>query len=347
LKRFAEPGAFILAGVVTLIGCAGSASKHSEAPAHVPPLHGGPLTDFVPAAGLRWMVAGRPRELAQNTEFAEAVGRLLPEARLSAYAQSTGVDLRTLPNGLIAGFDYATLYMAEMRKGDELVEQRFGARLLHDATLESKHPKLRRLSGVVGRTPETLLVARGHWVALAVGDPSPTRVAEGFALRRLRRSPPALRGSALSTLPAHLEQAPLRFYAPGPFVGEWARAARGLLARSFAIGFAAKPAAGRTLDACVVLAGDFGDLGAEAEPRLRGAWEDLAESSTGTLLGLRQAASASRVRASAEQLELCVALSLAEITRGLHAAVSADAWELLDVPKPQNPDKSHLPVQKR
>lgn len=341
-----ELGASVLCAA--LIGCASSsASKDTKAPKQFPPLHAGPLTDFVPAAGLRWMALARPRELAQNTEFAEAVGRLLPEARLSAYAQATGVDLRTVPNGVIAGFDYATLYMAELRSGHELVEQRFVARLLHDEALETKHPKLRRLSGVVGQTPETLLISRGHWVAVAVGDPSPARVAEGFALRRLRRSPPALRGSALKTLPAHLEQAPLRFYAPGPFEGEWARAARGLLSRSFAIGFAATPAAGGVLNACVVLAGDFADLGSEAEPRIQGAWEDLSQSSTGTLLGLRATAGTIRVRTSAEQLELCAPLSLAELTRGLHAAVSADAWELLDVPKPQNPDKSHFPAQKR
>lgn len=329
------------------MGCSAGASQQTKSPAPAAPLHGGPLTDFVPAAGLRWLALGRPRELAQNAEFAEAASRLLPEARLNAYAQSTGIDLRTTPSGLIAGFDYATWYMAELRTGHEVVEQRFAARLLHDATVQSPHPSLRRLSGMVGQTPETLLISRGHWVAVAVGDPSPARVAEAFAQRRLRRSPPALRGSALSKLPAHLEQAPLRFYAPGPFEGEWARAARGLLARSLAVGVAATPAPEGALNACLVLAGDFADLGAEAEARIQGAWEDLSQSSTGTLLGLRETTGPARMRATSEHIELCVALSLSALTRGLHAAVSADAWELLDVPKPQNPDRSHLPVQKR
>lgn len=345
MTRALRSSASILA-FIALSGCAG-ASKDTRTPQPVAPLHAGPLTDFVPAAGLRWLFIGRPLELAQNAEFAEAAGRLLPEARLNAYADATGVDLRTVPTGLVAGFDYATLYMAEMRTGQARVEQRFIERLLHDADIDSKHPKLRKLSGVAGQTPETLLISRGQWVAVAVGDPSPARVAEGFALRRLRRSPPALRGSALSTLPAKLEQAPLRFYAPGPFEGEWARAARGLLARTFAVGFAGTPASGGVLDACVVLSGDFADLGSEAEPRVLGAWEDLSQSSTGTLLGLRETSGPVRVRATAEQLELCVPLSLTALARGLRAAVSADAWELLDVPKPQNPDKSHLPIQKR
>jgi len=316
-------------------------------PPQQPPLHVGPLTDFVSAAGLRWLALARPRELAQNADFARAAAGLLPEARLAAYARTTGVELRSVTQGLIAGFDFATLYMAEMRTGHELVEERFEERLLQGAVVESRHPKLQKLTGVVGQTPETLVVSRGQWVAVTVGDPSPARVAESFALRRLKRSPPALRGSALSTLPAHLERAPLRFYAPGPFAGEWARAARGLVGQSLAVGIAATPRTAAALDACIVLSGDHAAPELDAEARMLGAWQDLSQSSTGVLLGLNEASGPAQVKVTPEHVELCVALSLPAIARGLRAAVSADAWELLDVRKPQNPDTSHLPVQKR
>jgi hypothetical protein len=252
-----------------------------------------------------------------------------------------------VPNGLLAGFDFATLYMAELRSGEALVEKKFEERLVSGGVLHSAHPDLRKLTGIVGRTPETLLIARGQWLAVAVGDPTAARVAEGFALRRLKKSVPALRGSALSTLPAELEQAPLRFYAPGPFLGEWARAARGLLAESSAVGVSARPVAPDGLEVVIALGGVDEGRAAEREARLLGAWEDVAQSSTGHLLGLHEPLSAPRPKAGDGYVELRVALDLMALARGLRAAVSADVSEILDVPASKPPGSSHLPTQKR
>ena len=80
--------------------CAAPAAEPTPARPAPEPLHDGPITDYVPAAGLRWMVAGRPRRLARNTAFAEALKPLLPAKRLEAYAVSTGIDLRRTPSAL-------------------------------------------------------------------------------------------------------------------------------------------------------------------------------------------------------------------------------------------------------
>src|SRR6185295_4064338 len=98
-----------------------------------------------------------------------------------------------------------------------------------------------RISGAVSGMPETLVSVRGHLVAVALGDPTPARVAELYAEGRLARSPSALHGSALATLPGTLGRAPLVFYAPGPFSGEWASGARGLLGAAVALGVAVTP----------------------------------------------------------------------------------------------------------
>jgi hypothetical protein len=336
-----------LFGVIIALGC----SKGTEtAPARAPQraaVHRGPLTDFVPAAGLRWLIVGQPHEIARNPWLKEALGSLLPEARLTAYSRATGVDLRALPSGLIAGFDFGTLYMAELRSGEAEISRQFEERLIGGAAVRSPHPELRVVQGVVGQTPETLILVRGQLVAVAVGDPTPVRAVEGFATRRLKRSPPALHGSALKTLPAELNRAPIRFFAPGPFEGEWSRAGRGLLGSALALGIAARPGAQDQISVDLVLSGEFRDLGPQAKERLLGAFEDLAQSSLGHLLGLNEPLAPPIVSATDQQLRLQVQLPFKSMVRGLRAAVIADVWEILDIPKPVPPEGSHLPVQKR
>jgi hypothetical protein len=317
------------------MGAACAPRREPAKPAPAPEaLHAGPLTDFVPAAGLRWMVVARLAELAHTPSLASPLELLFPGPRLAAFAISTGLDLRTVPVGLAAGFDYSILYAAESHEG-ALVESRFVDRLAGAGRITSPHPSVRCISGTLGVVPETFVHVRDKLVAVSVGDPTPARVLELYALERLRRSPPALRGSALATLPA-FDDAPLQLYAPGPFTGEWAAGARGLLGAAVALG-ALGHVEGDALAVRIFLTGRFEPVDAE---RLASAWNDLAESSMGKLLGLDRSEAPPQTRAAANQISLEVRLALMPLASGLRAAVAADVWEILDIPPPQPPTPS-------
>jgi hypothetical protein len=328
-----------LAAVFTafaLLGCAASPSAGATPPPKpAPALHQGPLSDYVSAAGLRWMVVGRPAEIANDKELSSALSPLLPAKRLDEYAKASGVDLRSLPEGLIAGFDFSTLYLAQTKQ-TAAVAKRFEARLVSGLDVRQRHPSVRVVSGIVGRTPESLVTVDGRMFALAVGDPTPARVVEAFARRKLERSPSALNGSALRTLPRTLEGAPVRFYAPGPFPDDWARGAHGLVGVAFAIGVAARPLGGGRMELTLAVSGDFAGT-SDGVARLTASWNDLASSSTGRLLGLHRPAIEPVVRDEGGVLVLRVGLDLAPMIAGLRAAVIADVWEILNLSEEQRP----------
>jgi hypothetical protein len=275
------------------------------------------------------MIVASPSRLAADAELLAVLRPLLPPDRLEAYARATGVELRTLPEALVAGFDFSTLYLA--RGADaSLVRRRFEERLLSGAVERVPRPGIEVVSGVIGRTPQTLVVVEHRLIGVAVGDPTPARVVQAFAERKLQRSPSALRGSALSTLPRGFGDAPVCFYAPGPFSDEWAQGARGLLALAFAAGVAVRPLPGKRVEATLALAGDYSGV-SDAVERLRGSWTALAESSTGKLVGLHRPAAEPTVSESDAGLLLRVTLELEPIVRGLRAAVMSDVWEMLEL----------------
>ncbi len=282
------------------------------------------------------MVVGRPAELAADPELAKALSPLIPPVRLVAYAKGTGVDLTRTRSALVAGFDYSTLYMAETPGDNLAVQQAFVARLVSGPVETTPHADLHYVQGVIGTTPETLVRIAGQLVAVAVGDPTPARVVEAYAMGKLKRSPTAFHGAALSTLPAALGNAPLAFYAPGPFGNEWASGAHGLLDAALAVAITAKPLPDGELEADVVLSGDWTAEGSDSTRRLLATWEDLAGSSTGKLLGFDNPASAPVISTTPKLLELEVHLRLGPLVDGLHAAVAADVQQMLDI-SPRKP----------
>jgi hypothetical protein len=297
-----------------------------------PRLHEGPLTDYIPAAGLRWMVVGRPRALARHASLAPALSLLLPRERLDAFAAGSGLDLRETEHALAAGFDYATLYAVEPPEPAK-IEARFRERLVSEPVEAHPHPEITRLSGLVGRTPQTLVRVDQRLIAVSVGSATPARVVELFARGKLQKTRPALSGSALSTLPRDLDRAPMRFYAPGPFGAEWTRGARGLLAAATAVAIVASPLPDGRLEARILVAGDWSASG--AEQALRAGWDDLAQSGTGRLLGLNEPVRGPSIELGPNLLELRVELEALTLARGLRAAVEADVWEILDISRPR------------
>ncbi len=325
--------ALFFAVAILLTACGGAPAPAPVAappPKKAAPLHEGPLPDYVVAAGLRWMLLGRPNELAKKPRVVQLLSGLLPPERIDAYSDATGVDLRNTPNALIAGYDYGTLYMAEVSGPTTSVQDAFVERLLTDPKEKRPHPRIREVTGIVGATPETLVSIENRLVAVAVGDPLPARIVSLFATKKLKKSPPALRGASLSTLDLGDEGALARFYATGPFEGEWGRAARGLLRDATAAAITAEPTE-EAIAVTISLAGDWRAVGPDASARLLGAWEDLASNPTGRLLGFDRPRAAPVLGGSAQMLELRVELEGAPIVQGLRAAVVADVWEILSV----------------
>jgi len=288
------------------------------------------VRDFAPAAGLRWFLVGRPARIASNPDLSRALSSVLPPVRLDAYAASTGADLRLMPQAAVGGYDFGTLYLAEVAAVDGArVRDHFASRLRDGGIVKQPRPGLFRLSGTDGDVPRALVSVEDRLVAAVTGDLTLARIVVAYAEERLR-SPTALRGAALSTLPAEPDGALATFYAPGPFEGAWATAASGLLSSAFAVSIAAEARSSELLGFTVTLAGDWSTAGPEPAQVLERNWVLLANSSTGRLLALDQARNLKSTR-HLQYLTLSMEIPMLELARGVRAATSANIREILDV----------------
>jgi hypothetical protein len=177
-------------------------------------------------------------------------------------------------------------------------------------------------------------------VGVAFGDPTLARIVEAYALGRLE-SLTAMRGAALATLPARVHDAPVRFYAPGPFQGEWSKGVGGLLSAATAAAVCARPIRLDVVRIEATVAGNWSGDGGQARSRGVRIYNDLAASPLGRLLALDDPIDPPILTVSPDNVNLTVNLKLAPLVGGLHAAVSADVWELLDIGEatPAAPEK--------
>jgi hypothetical protein len=290
--------------------------------------------ELIPAAGLRWLLLARPQALLENEAFCGECSRILPEARLRAFAARTGLELTKASFGLIAGYDLATVYaVVTTEPVASSAIAAFRAHLRDGGRLTRPHPRLQRVTGMAGDKPEALMTVGERVALVSVGDLTFARVLEAFALGRLERSPPALRGAALSKLPPFAQHAAALavLYVPGPFVGEWSHAGHGLLGASDALSVTLAPAGAGVARFHLHLAGDFPP---DASERLETSWSELAESTTGRVLSLDRPLAPPQIRASPQRLELEIQLETAPIAAGLYALLSGEAWEILNLPPP-------------
>ena len=298
-------------------------------PAPIAAQHRGPLTDYVSAAGLRWLVLVKPEAVLADPVLGAAVRELVSERRLEAFEEASGVDLRRTKSALVAGFAYSTLYAVELPSGAaETARERFGERLLNGAVTTRPRPGIVRTTGVIGQTPETLLTLDDRVLAVSVGDPAPAKIADAYARMRLKQSPTALRGAALASLPDLYGTNAAVLLAPGPFADEWQRAASGLLQSTVAIGLAVRPIAHGKVATTICLSGAWQDSADDAANRLAAAWTTFARSSAGRLFSLNEVTS---VESTPELLTLHVELELDGIVRGLKASVLRDLSQILDL----------------
>lgn len=290
-------------------------------------LHRGPLTDYVPAAGLRWLLVGSPRYFALHPALRPLRESWLTDERFGAFSAATGIDLRRTERALVAGFDLGTLYMADASGWVEVPETPFMERLAGSGTMHRPHPLVWRLTGVVGSVPQALVRVERDLVAVAVGDLTPARVVELRARGRLASVATALKGAALSDLPPEFTTpGPLHFYAPGPFEGEWLAEGRGLL------GVARAVAARLELEQegallSIALTG-YWDTAIDRE-RLREAWQAIATSLVGQLLGLDHPNAPLSIDAEVTRLTLRVRVETPALLAGIQQLFAHDVGQLL------------------
>jgi hypothetical protein len=253
---------------------------------------------------------------------------LLPTERLDALALATGVDVRKVEASAAAGYALGTLYVALLPSSDAgHARARFEARLSAGAVVNRRRPNVYRITGTRAGAPHALVTVDDRLLVYAVDDLALARIAEAYAERRLK-SPTALLGASLSELPELPAGTLATFYAPGPFEGEWRRAASGLLGSALGVRVAVRRGEGASLRADVVAVGDWPEVDRAA--RAAEAWRGLASSSTGRLLGLDQAKNL-KIVADLHHLTWSADLLLGPLVAGLRAATVANVPEILDV----------------
>lgn len=324
-------GALWGAGLLLAFGCARAPVAQGPAPERVAaPLLRGELSEYVPAAGLRWLVVGSPRYFARAPALTATRQQWLTPDRLRAFARATGIDLERTECALVAGYDLGMLYVVDGSAWTQPPEQPFIDHLAGSAAVH-REGQLLRVSGLAGSTPETLVRVDEHLVAVAVQDPLLARVVELRALGRLGNVVPALRGVGLSALPPELlETGPLRAYAPGPFSDAALPEGSGLIAASEAIA-AAVEIEGDVLLLRVALAGAWQE--STDRERLLGVWQAVARSALGSSLGLDRATRELSVEVSPRLLQLQAKLDALRFFEGLQRLAGSDVDQLLGPPE--------------
>jgi hypothetical protein len=287
------------------------------------------LLDYAPAAGLRWLVIGRPSRLAEAPDLEQNLALIFEQERLDAFAHATGIHLDRLPLGAVAGYDLGTLYLGELEKPEAaLVRERFSSKLV-EGGIAHKRQSLHRIVGTTAAgAVRALVTVDERYLAFATGDVTLARVVEAYAENRLR-SPTVLRGAGLRELPPLGADALIAFLAPGPFSNEWGGAAGGIVARAHALGIEARRSGAGRLRASLTLVGEWDDSAAALQ-QLELAWSNLRDGPTGQLLGLHQTTHL-EARSDLQILTLSADLEVGPLARGLRDATSSDVREILEL----------------
>lgn len=323
---------------LALAGC-GAGAKNPDVPPHteaLPPLHTARLGDLLPLAGLRWAVLAKPRDIAAIAWLIPAINTVIKEQSFDRFTTSSGLDLRQITEGAVATYagdgGDTTIYLARHNVDPAVIERLFRARLTTDEKRSLDRADVVRVSGKIGVAKSTLALIGRDVVAIQSGGSAargPARIATLYALDKLKRSPALFGEDPLRGLATRLGDAPATAFSVGPFEGELARGARGLLAGATAIGAAARPSAREGVSLAIAVAGDFASSGPAASKELAAAWDDLAKSSFGHLLALDQPVSPALATHAPDAVAIAVELNPDKLAKGLASATSARVDEIM------------------
>lgn len=301
-----------------------------------PPLRIEPLVDLAPAVDLVWLLHARPSAWRDRSAWVEAADPAMPATILDALkSDGAGVDWRQAAEVVVAGFSDATLVLVRTPFEPARLERAFARRAL-EVEGRAVERGVTRLWGTVDGV-RTQVALFGHdAIAVERGRFGPLQIAAYFAEGRLKRSPPALRAPPLAELAARLgrPEAPLRFFAPGPFDGPWAEGLGGLLRAATAAGVCLVPVdrSADAVDARMTLMGAWGDTWPRAAERLGAFFRVTTEDSLARLMGLDRPVADPSATGDAGAIALDVRLDGAALARGLRAATTATLAEILGKP---------------
>jgi hypothetical protein len=299
------------------------------------PMHLEPACDLAPAAGVRWVIDAKPRQIAEIPDLIPAIGLVLPEDRLKLFAAAHGgMDLRQIRDLCIAQYKNAQLDVAVTPLDPEKLANAFDGRLPEPAAREvlNNNPKVLRLGGHVVDEDQRLVVFGVQAAALERGvvGSGPLRAAEAFAFMRLHKAQPALKGAALKRAAEVVGEAPMRAFAAGPFEGEVARGLGGILRATTAVGAsAAWTTRNAELDVRVVLIGAWGEDGPAAAERLAASANVLGDSAIGRLFGFDKPIKSARAHVEGDALVLEETIDGNALAKGLHDALDADVADIM------------------
>lgn len=310
------------------IGCA--STPPPEVP-KLPPLALGKLTDLCTSAGLAWIVLVKPRDIAQIPWLIPDLGIFASEKNLDTFAGDTGLDLRQIPEAVLARFDDslggADLQLVRHHGDPKLPQQLFAKRLTKEPVVAAERPDLVRISGTIGTKQHAFARLGDEIVAFQEGgsiEKGPLRIAALYAEEKIKKTPRALEMEPLKSLAARFGNAPVIGLAKGPFDDEWKMAAGGLLEAATAVGGAARPTAREHLGLALAIASDFNTSGDAASETLMAAWQDFAETQMGRLLGLADPIEGPLPTHTSDVVALSLEVDAHRFAEGLHALVSED-----------------------
>jgi hypothetical protein len=297
------------------------------------PLHLDSACELAPSAGVEWVVDAKPRTLAEIADLIPVIALVVPEARFATFAAAHGgIDVRQITDLCIAKYKDSLLTVARSPLDPVRVEKEFTERVTHPGgrSVDVVNPRVVRVWGEVnGEAQELVLFAR-EVVALGQGRAGPVRAAESFALGKLRRAAPVLRGPAIAPAVRLIGDAPIRAFAAGPFEGELGQGLGGLMRASTAVGVSARfVGAPAQVAVRIVLAGAWGKDAPAAAERLAAAVNVVAESPFGRLLGLNHPLAGPHVRGEGDALFVEITLDATAVARGLHDALDAEIGDIM------------------
>ena len=297
------------------------------------PLHLDSACELAPAAGAQWVVDAKPRAIAEIADLIPAIALVVPEARFATFAATHGgIDVRQITDLCITKYRDSVLTVARSPLDPVRVEKEFAERVTHPGgrSLDVMNPPVVRVWGEVNGEAQQLVLFAREAVALEQGRPGPAKAAESFALGKLRRAAPVLRGAALGAAVRMLGDAPVRAFAAGPFEGELAQGLGGLMRASTAVGVSARfVGAPARVAVRIVLTGAWGEAAPAAAERLAAAVHVVSESPFGRLLGLNHPLEGPHARGEDGALVVEATLDATTVSRGLHDALDAEIGEIM------------------